>query len=264
VQPGGSTSVEPIAPVDLERPDYMQAVVWPFRRPNWPERMWWLPLVHFVPMFNFIIMRGWRLDVVRRMSRNEPQPLPDLRDFGRFFADGLILWAMTGVYLLPQILLLALFGFKPIEAGLTVLFWLFRTLAGDAVSFGTVLADLGLAALVSVILPIVYWLGTYPLYRVAMVRYAVTGKVSTFFDLFTNIRIAGTTFTAVMTVFIFEFLAATAFGLLSGALISTFIGSIAVPLVLFPALYWTTAYLFGVLGRHINTTVATRPVSGSG
>ncbi len=254
VKLGGSTPVEPIAPADPERPDYLRALIWPFQRPDWIERMWWLPLVHFVPVFNFIIMRGWRLDVVRRVSRNEPQPIPDLRDFGRFFADGLILWAMTGLYFLPQIFLLALFGFKPIEVGLTVLFWLFQTVTGDAISFGALLADLGLAALVSVILPIVYWLATYPLYRVAMVRYAATGKVGVFFDVFTNLRIAGANFAAVMTLYIFEFLATMAFGMLSSALLSTVFGAVAVPLVLFPALYWTTAYLFGVFGLHVNAT----------
>lgn len=255
----GGLRIEPIAAADVERPDYLRALTWPFQRPDWPERMWWLPLIHFVPVFSFIMMRGWRLDVVRRIARNDSQPLPDMRDFGRFFADGMILYAMTGLFLLPQILLLAFFGFQPIEVALTVIFWVFQTFTGEAVSFGALLADLGISAMVSVILPLVYWLGTYPVYRVAMVRYAATGKVSVFFDVVNNLRIAAANFAPVMTLFIFEFLVTVAFGFLSGLVLSTIIGGIAVPLLLFPALYWTTAYLFGVFGLHVATPRAVQP-----
>ncbi len=39
VKPGGSTPVEPIAPADPERPDYLRALIWPFQHPDWLERM---------------------------------------------------------------------------------------------------------------------------------------------------------------------------------------------------------------------------------
>lgn len=236
--------------VSLDRPNYGEAIRFPFRQANWPERLWLPPLIFFLPFVNVIVMRGWRLEVARRLGRGWSDRLPEPSGFGRYLLDGLVLWLMTGLYLIPQFVLLLFFGFGPLGALLAVLVWLFTP---ERVSFFTLLGQIGFGTLLQALLPLVYWLVTYPLYRVAMVRYAYTGSVGVFFDVANNLNIARQHLGLVLQIYLFEQLSAFLFVVLCALLAPTVIGALAIPLLLFPALYWTTGYLFGSLAAVVQS-----------
>jgi hypothetical protein len=229
------------------RLDLLEAIRFPFRQTNWLSKLWWLSLLAYIPPFNFIILRGWRLDITRRIARENPDALPDLNDIGRFFAEGFLLWMMTGIYLFPQVILITILGFGPLETALTIIGWLFATLFTDneTVPFMIMLSQIGIASLMGTIIPIIYWILTYPLYRIGMVRYATSGKLSDFFDVFRNFWLMTRHYIAIMTIFFFELATWTLFGIVSGLVSATAIGVFLVPALILPSFYWTNGYIFG-------------------
>ncbi len=51
--------------------DFFYPVVFPYKINNWIARMWALPLIAYIPIADLILLRGWRLKLVRRMAREE-------------------------------------------------------------------------------------------------------------------------------------------------------------------------------------------------
>jgi hypothetical protein len=242
----------PAARADLpvSQMKYLDAVRFPFLQYNWAQRLWLPSLIAFIPIINFIIMRGWRLEITRRVGRDMNDRLPDPSNLLRFFIDGLVLWFMTGLYLVPEIIMLLIFGFGPL---FTFFGWIYNTITGNphAGSFLALIAEMGIGSFVRMLLPIVYWILTYPLYRVAMVRYAYTGSIGVFFDVGTNLNIARKHMGQAMALYAVEQLSSILFVILSGLISLTGIGAIIVLVLLFPALYWTTGYLFGSFAAQI-------------
>lgn len=232
---------------------YLRAFSFPFAVPGWPRKLWWLPLVAVIPLVDVVLMRGWRTEVVRRMGRGNPDPLPDLRDFGRFVKDGLWLWLMTAIYFVPQAILLFFFGAGAISMAITIGRWLIAQLSGEpTVSLGVLLAQLGFNALANLIIPLIYPILTYPLFRIATVRFALLGWIGAFFDLLTNLRLAGRHFGAAVRLFLLEYLTTAALLILGGMAATTVVGAVIVPLLLFPMLYWSTGHLFGRFAQQIS------------
>jgi hypothetical protein len=254
--PGFSTPAVPVLagdagpPVSLDRPNYLEALRFPFRQANWPSRLWLPSAIAFFPVVNIIVMRGWRLEMTRRLGRGWTDRLPEPAGVGRYFLDGLVLWLMTSIYFIPQFILLLFFGLDPVGTILALLTWLFTP---ERVSFFVLLGQLGLGALVQLLLPLIYWVLTYPLYRVAMVRFAYTGSVGVFFDFVNNLNIAREHFGLVLRIYIFEYLTNFLVFVLGIILAATGIGALAVPLLIFPMHYWTTGYLFGSLAALVQS-----------
>ncbi|MFV9504969.1 MAG: DUF4013 domain-containing protein [Oscillochloridaceae bacterium umkhey_bin13] len=236
--------------VSLDRPNYLEAVRFPFRQPDWPNRLWLPALIFFIPVINVIIMRGWRLEITRRLGRGWTDRLPEPNGIVRYFFDGLKLWFMTGIYLIPQFLILLFFGLGPIETLFTILAWLFSP---ERTSLFGLIGQIGLGSIIQLIVPLVYWALTYPLYRIAMVRFAYTGSLAVFFDVPTNLTIAQEHFGLVVRVYLFEQLTSVLFVFLSSLFGVTGIGVLVVAGVLFPAQYWTTGYLFGSLAAVVQS-----------
>ncbi len=112
------------------------------------------------------------------MGRRDEKVLPDINGIGRYLADGMLLWLMTGIYFIPQIILLRLFGGGLVGNLLTVLTWFYETwIAGaETISFVALMADVGVGIAVALILPGIYYFLSWPFYRAAMTRYSVTGN----------------------------------------------------------------------------------------
>jgi hypothetical protein len=238
------------------QPGFLAALTFPFREKDVVQKIWWLPLVNFVPVLNLILMRGWRVSVVRRMGRHEAQFLPEPHNLGRFLADGTILWIMTGLYLIPQIILLAIFGQGAIDNILTILLWIFNTLFTDnpTIALSVLITDVLLGTIMQLIIPGAYWLLSWPVYRAAMIRFSTTGRVWAFFDIITNIKLVARHLDEFMLTFFWTLAMNALIGFVSGLFISTAIGSILVPLITIPMFYWTTGYIYGRLAAKLNLT----------
>lgn len=244
----------PAAPkVHEELAPVLEALIYPFRNPNWPVRLWWVPLVNLVPIFGLIVMRGWRLDITRRMSQGDPDRLPKLADFGRFFGDGVVLWIMTGLYYIPQIIILSLFAPDLMTNIWSTVLYFWSLLAGDPMmTFGQYAASIGVGLLTQAGVPILYQLVSLPIYRTAMLRYAITGNMLVFFDFITSARLCMAYFSGVMAA-VFATLAANFLinVVLSGVIAATFVGAPLIPLVTIPVSYWVVGYIYGSLARRM-------------
>ena len=237
---------------DRQRDDkinYIDGLIFPLGQRNWPIKIWFAPLVNLVPILGLIAIRGWRVDIVRRMGRGEEQLLPNPSDIGRFLGRGTTLWVMTGIYAIPEIILLAIFGSKIIKNILDILLWIWQTVFTDepTVAFSVLLAKVGMSLIAQLIIPGAYYFLSWPLYRAAMIRYSVTGNAALFFDIFRNIGLVIKYLDNFMLVFFYTILTQIMIALISGMFLATVVGSILIPLFSVPLFYWTTGYLYGKL-----------------
>lgn len=225
--------------------NYVEAVTFPFRRPDWLQRMWWLAFVDFIPVLNLILLRGWRLDVTRRIGYGNPQPIPELRDLGNFLGNGVILWFMTFLYHLPLFLVVFFFQRELPSTIWDIVVFLFKWMWGEEGESSGVFLKLLVQALGQAFIPTLFYLATWPLYRAAMLRFALTGSPGAFFRPFANLRLAVRHLNLFFLLFFFDLLSQTLLTVVGGALTAIGIGVFVIPMVLLPVYYWTTGHLYG-------------------
>jgi hypothetical protein len=74
---------------------------------QWLSKMIVGAIIASVPILNFAWF-GYVVDLLRRVQRNEPRPLPDWSDLGSKFMQGLLLAIAVFVYSLPAVLVMCL------------------------------------------------------------------------------------------------------------------------------------------------------------
>lgn len=82
---------------------------------RWPGKTLIALLVSIVPILN-IAWQGYLIQIMRNVSDQVSEPLPDWSDFGKKFVDGLIILLAGLIYSLPAIILAILVG---VGAGIT-------------------------------------------------------------------------------------------------------------------------------------------------
>ena len=75
-----------------------------FEDAKWFSKLLIGAIISIVPILNFA-WGGYTTEIMRRVFRNDPEPLADWDDFGRKFMDGLILVVAGFIYALPFLLL---------------------------------------------------------------------------------------------------------------------------------------------------------------
>jgi GYF domain 2/Protein of unknown function (DUF4013) len=241
------------------------AFAFPFRRPDWAGSFWWVALMSYLPVVNLLLLRGWRVDATRRIGMCNPQPFPQAKDLGRFGADGFILWLMSVIFWIPGLFLLVLFGMDSLARFLLLGRWAFEKIIGGALTMTleSILTSIGIAGLLELLIPFFYFMLLYPLYRAGMIRFALTGRASAFFDIPGNLRLAFDHFRDFMLVFFFDWaMVKVGIGLLSLVLSATGIGIGLIPGIVFPAYYWSTAYLYGALADRVRDDVLQGAAAG--
>jgi len=246
---------------DKVKISYMDAILFPFSEKKCIRRMWWVFLMSLVPALELIVFRGWRLNIVRRIGRKEEHILPELKNFGRFLADGIVLWTMYFLYYIPAIVFLAVFGSSSIDVLLNVLYWIVNKffLHNEVQAFGVMFGQVITALLMSLAVPIVYVIFVGPIYRAAMIRFSVSGKISSFFSIISNIKLVSKNLPDFMLVFFIEkvnfiflaFLAAFVSSILTATGVGIVLLPIVIPVFFLSMNYWTTGYLFGQLGVNL-------------
>lgn len=84
--------------------DFGKAFSYPFEDPDWAKKIIIPALITLIPILGEIFVIGWMLDIVRRVIRRDPSPLPEL-DFSRQFVDGLKAFVVGLVYVIPILIL---------------------------------------------------------------------------------------------------------------------------------------------------------------
>lgn len=228
----------------------LQPLVWPFQSKEEFGRMWWLPLVDYIPIINLIVLRGWRLAAVRRMANGTRPIAPSPDHILQFLGSGLLLWTMTGLYALVPLFIIAQLGLGGITDLIRDVVQFVRIVLGQSDQglldflLGEVVDDLLAAALTLAWVPL-----SMPLYRAAMIRFAVTGNVAAFGDFPAALAFLFQNLGAFLKMLLVSFLIAGAVTVGGAILMLTGIGVIFVPLLTLPVYYWSTAYEYGELAR---------------
>jgi hypothetical protein len=96
--------------------DVGKSVGYVFEDKKWSNKLLIGMLVSIVPIINFALL-GWVIDIMRNVSRREPQPLPGWDDFGEKFVKGAILFVVGLIYSLPALLLTCPLFIAPFTRG---------------------------------------------------------------------------------------------------------------------------------------------------
>lgn len=232
---------------------YREALRLPFRQERWPEKVWWLPVVGFIPIIDLLIFRGWRLDATRRIGLGEPSVLPDGRDVVRFLRNGTILWTMTLIYFIIPFLIIFATGTGTLRSLRQVAHWLYLTLLTTQTTtpltevldqeFGRFLARVAIEGAWVVV--------SWPLYRAGMLRFAITGNPLSFFRILANLAVVLKNLKAFFVLFLYELPTFLLMATASALLAATGFGAVLVPAISMPLYYWITAFEYGHLAHEL-------------
>jgi hypothetical protein len=170
-----------------------KAFSYPFEDKDWLSKVGLAVVITLVPILNFALA-GWQVEILRRVERDDPQPIPGWDDLGKKFMDGLMLFLAGLVYALPVILLVGI----PLTIMLVPALLAGNSNTQDIAS--TVAAAGGIVGACLSCLFIIYGLGLSVIYPAIYVEFARKGTFAACFnfrEIFAMIgRNAGAFFTA--------------------------------------------------------------------
>jgi hypothetical protein len=240
---------------------FVTAPIYPFIQKDWPIKMWLFLLLSYVPFINVIVARGWRKDYINRIGWKRKRVLPHPKDFFQFLVDGIVLWFTTGIYLLIPIILIAALGL-----GGWVDFWndvkFVRDLTLDhfwlkEITWNEYADDLWLfvknelwATFWVFLIENIYLVVYIPMYRIAMIRYALTGKLlKSHFSFWKNFKFLFRNLFDILLMYafnIFNFILVIAVDVLFSF---TGVGVFFIAVFTFFMPFWNTGYEYGFLAR---------------
>lgn len=94
--------------------DFGRAFSFPLEDPDWIRKIVITGLISLIPILGWLYLAGWTIEVLRRVLRQDPTPLPDEIDFGNLMVEGLKALVISFVYSLPMILLVLPVIFTPL------------------------------------------------------------------------------------------------------------------------------------------------------
>jgi len=239
---------------------FFYPLVFPFFQERWFSRTWWLGLITMIPVFNLIMLSGWRFTLVRRMSQGEKEILPTSAVLS-FLKYGLVLWAMGGVYVLVPILLVMATGSGEIGAIIEVVKWLFGTLSGaeGLISGSEMLTNFGIGLVIRTSIELVWLLVSMPIYRIAMIRYAINGRVGGFLNIPLNAAIAAKYSGRMIMMWVFGFFMVAFIAVTTVLLTATVVLAVIAPIFGVLVYYWSTGFEYGHLAHDMKTAMDAKP-----
>jgi len=82
--------LEPPPPRDDARPSVLEAVRLPFQGPDWTHNLLLGSVFVLIPLVGALALQGWMCEVLQRLERSHPRPVPklDFKDFGHYLGRG--------------------------------------------------------------------------------------------------------------------------------------------------------------------------------
>lgn len=254
-----------------------RAFRFPINEPRPLQRLWWVLFLALAPILDFVLFRGWRLAIVRRITLRETEVLPPLTGFFAYCFHGIVLWAMTGLYALPGAILLFLFGRSLVVRIFEILWWLIEGfLLWREVETFWALAGHGLTEIfVGMSAAVLYFILMGPTYRAGMLRYAAGGGVLAFLNFPRNLYTVLRNPVSFYGIWILDrifWLVWTAVGLSAASAAASALGALVVLAPLAPVAgalilgsfltvyHWTSGYMYGQLA--LQARIEGRPLKG--
>jgi len=212
-----------------------------------------------IPIVDFILLRGWRLALVKRMATGEKEPLPNA-DVISFFKYGCVLWFMTILYLIIPTIIIFSVGAGELGNLFAALNCLRVSVfsSGEGAGLVSCLQAEANELIIRFFIEAIWLVISTPLYRVAMIRYAITGKKRVFFNLPLNALIALQHFKTLFMMWVFGFFMVAILTLITLVFTSTFILIPLIPIVVLVTYYYATGYEYGHLAHTIVERKQTR------
>jgi hypothetical protein len=241
-----STSPSQTAP-SLPRISLRRALVFPFTQRNWPLALAYIGAIQFVPILGFLVIRGWRFEIAKRVGENHAQSLPDWRHAYEHLKQGTLLFFVTQFYFLPMYIALAWPRSGILWSVIGLLRGVYERLFTDLAPqpWSEVLLP-GLRSLVIFVL-ILFLVPPLlsPLVESATQRYAHTGRVRTLFEVWQNFRFAFSDLYDVIRIELCILGLNLVVLIVSLILILTVGGAAFIPPVMIPVYMWTRGALMG-------------------
>lgn len=227
-----------------------------------------LIVLSIVPGLNLVLLRGWRIKVVEKMGKNPhffsatnfkdylTDVIKTIGNIPIYFLKGALLWITHWLYWVPLVFFFLIFGTELFSTFWDMIVWAVKALLNyDTRSFSEATAAGKSNLLTIFVSTVVYYLVYWPIFRAGMIRYSLTGRFRCLFEFTQNILCVKQYFRYFLTACAF----ATTVELILFNLIVLInfvipiVSYIIVFLVLLPAIYASTAYIYGQLARRIYT-----------
>lgn len=82
-----------------------KAISFIFDDPDWWKKLLIGMLISLIPLIGWFVIAGWRLEIIKRVAKNDPEPLPSFDNFGDLLTNGAKSFLVTLVYQSPMIIL---------------------------------------------------------------------------------------------------------------------------------------------------------------
>jgi hypothetical protein len=223
------------------------ALAFPFTQRNWPQALGYIAAIQFVPILGFLVIRGWRFDIAKRIGDGDAHRLPDWRQAWHHLREGTLLFAVTQLYFLPFYLLLIWPRSGILWSLVHIAQWLYEWLFTDLTMrpFWEVLEP----GLKSLAIFLVLILLVPPLISAvvesATQRYANNGRIAALFEFWHAIALACGDLRDVARIELSIVGLNIAVTILSLLLTLTVGGTIFIPAVMIPIYMWTRGALMG-------------------
>ena len=228
--------------------------VFPFYQKNYLPKIWWIPVLALVPILNLILLQGWRFALVSRMTAHKEQILPDA-DIGLFIRKGAVLWMMTSFYVIIPTIIIFSVGAGELGSLFRGLGCFWTWIFGDNTSppLHTCLANEADTMIVRLIIEFIWLIVQGTLFKVALIRYAISGKKRVFLSLAVNAGIALYHIKTIVMMIVFGLVMSALFLLATSMMLATVVLTPFIPLILLVVYYYATGYEYGHLGHDITS-----------
>ncbi|WP_224996118.1 DUF4013 domain-containing protein [Cesiribacter sp. SM1] len=240
---------------------YFYSFIFPFTQKDCIQKMWIFVIMAYLPVINLLLLRGWRFEFVHRLGWHVENPLPRARDFFKFLSNGLLLWMLTFAYLMVPLALIALFGLGGwgelyrdlvylVELTFDFIFNTQLTLELYVRSLWAFIKNEFIEQLLAFALENIYLVLYVPIYRVAMIRFAVTKRLfHSHLSIFKNLKFIFRNFLDLMLVYLFVLLNGVVAFVATLLLSMTVVLAPVIPVFVFFMYYWSSGYEYGHLAR---------------
>lgn len=153
--------------------DIGKAISFIFNDPDWWKKLLIGTLILMIPIIGLIVLKGWWIEIIKRVAKDDPEPLPSFDNFGELLSNGFRSILVYLVYKSPVIILGTII--------LVVFFIPFFVVAGDPSDDLVGLLVIYLICGGSFLFPLSIALSFFE--RAAQMELAVKGELSDAFDL---------------------------------------------------------------------------------
>jgi len=235
--------------------NWIYGLTYPFKEKDWINKMWLIPLtgVLLTPFVQLIALRGWRVELVKRIGLKVDGALPkaDLPSVARYTIHGVKLWAISFVYLIIPIVIFSFLRINPFRQLIievtTLIGYLFNNDTG--LSLFTLFWSSFKAIMYEVLVKNIWLVFYYPYYRTATIRYALTGKLGkSHFAFIPNVTFVVKNVRDFIVLMFNQLIDKSIIFFLNALLtvvLTPFISIFLFPMFLFFADYWSSGYDYG-------------------